>query len=367
MNFYATLLIALKALATNKLRSSLTMLGIIIGVAAVIVMIAVGQGARSQVEAQIKSLGSNLMMIFSASPTFTGARAAVGSTFTLSEEDAYAIARELPEHVAAAAPVLRGSGQIVAANANWSTTFYGVTPEYFEVREWGLAEGRFFESAELNGAAKVAIIGKTVAANLFGEESPLDRVIRIRTVPLTVIGVLDAKGQSPGGADLDDIVLMPITTARNRVLGATALAKSRAVGSIQIKLIDGIDGKAAEEKVRELLRQRHRLQPDQDDDFTLRNMTEILQTREESSRVMALLLAAVASVSLLVGGIGIMNIMLVSVSERTREIGLRRAVGARARDILQQFRVESITQAQIGGDNGVAFGIGGAEQIAQLA
>ncbi|MFN4148215.1 MAG: ABC transporter permease [Rhodocyclaceae bacterium] len=367
MSIYATLLVALKALATNKLRSSLTMLGIIIGVAAVIVMIAVGQGARSQVEAQIKSLGSNLMMIFSASPTFTGARAAVGAAFTISEDDAYAIARELPDVVAAAAPVLRGSGQIVAGSANWSTSFYGVTPEYFEVREWNLAAGRFFEAAELNGAAKVAIIGKTVATNLFGEENPLDRVIRIRTVPLTVIGVLEAKGQSPGGSDLDDIVLMPITTARNRVLGATAVAKSRAVGSIQIKLVDGVDGKEAADEVRELLRQRHRLQPDQDDDFTLRNMTEILQTREESSRVMALLLAAVASVSLLVGGIGIMNIMLVSVTERTREIGLRRAVGARARDILQQFLVESVTLSLIGGINGVVLGIAGAELIARLA
>ncbi|WP_126443963.1 ABC transporter permease [Sulfuricystis multivorans] len=367
MNLSATIAIALKALATNKLRSALTMLGIIIGVAAVIVMIAVGSGARTQVEAQIRSLGSNLMMIFSASSTYTGARAAVGTTFTLSEEDAYAIARELPEYVAAAAPVLRGSGQIVAGNSNWSTSFYGVTPEYFEVREWTLAEGRFFEAAELNGAAKVAIIGKTVAANLFGEESPLDRTIRIRTVPLTVIGLLDAKGQSPGGSDLDDVVLMPITTARNRVLGATAVAKSRSVGSIQIKLVDGVPGSAAEEKVRELLRQRHRLQPDQDDDFTLRNMTEILQTREESSRVMALLLAAVASVSLLVGGIGIMNIMLVSVTERTREIGLRRAVGARARDILLQFLVESITLALIGGFVGILLGVGGAKLVAQLA
>ena len=367
MNLAATLLVALSALAANKLRSALTMLGIIIGVAAVIVMIAVGNGARSQVEAQIKSLGSNLVMIFSASSTFTGARAAVGAAFTLSEEDAYAIARELPEYVAAAAPVLRGSGQIVAGAANWSTSFYGVTPEYFEVREWGLAEGRFFEAAELNGAAKVAIIGKTVADNLFGAEMPLERTIRIRSVPLTVIGVLAAKGQSPAGADLDDVVLMPITTARNRVLGATTIAKSRAVGSIQIKLVDGVDGKAASEAIRALLRQRHRLQSDQDDDFTLRNMTEILQTREKSSRVMALLLAAVASVSLLVGGIGIMNIMLVSVTERTREIGLRRAVGARASDILWQFLVEASTLAAIGGLVGVALGVGGAQAIAILA
>ena len=367
MNLYATLLIALKALRVNKLRSALTMLGIIIGVAAVIVMIAVGGGARAQVEAQIRSLGANLMMVFSASPTFTGARGAAGSTHTVSEDDAYAIARELPEYIAGAAPALRGSGQVVAGNSNWSTSFYGVTPDYFEVREWSIADGRFFDQAEINGAAKVAIIGQTVATNLFGDASPLDEVIRIRTVPLTVVGLLASKGQSPGGSDLDDVILLPITTARNRILGATALAKSRSVGSIQIKLRDGADSKEAEEKVRELLRQRHRLQPGQDDDFTLRNMTEILQTREESSRVMALLLAAVASVSLLVGGIGIMNIMLVSVTERTREIGLRRAVGARARDILQQFLIEAITLSLIGGLIGIALGVGGAELIGRLA
>ncbi|MEW6165278.1 MAG: ABC transporter permease [Pseudomonadota bacterium] len=367
MNFAATVAIALKALRVNKMRSALTMLGIIIGVAAVIVMIAVGSGARAQVEAQIRSLGANLMMVFSASPTFTGARAAAGAAHTISEEDAYAIARELPDVVAGAAPALRGSGQIVAGNSNWSTSFYGVTPDYFDVREWGLAEGRFFEPAEINGAAKVVVIGRTVADNLFGDASPLDQTVRIRTVPLTVVGVLASKGQSPGGSDLDDVLLMPITTARNRVLGTTALAKSRSVGSIQIKLVDGVDGELAGEKVRELLRQRHRLQPGQDDDFTLRNISEILQTREESSRVMALLLAAVASVSLLVGGIGIMNIMLVSVTERTREIGLRRAVGARAGDILMQFLVEAITLSLIGGLAGVLLGVGGAQLIAHLA
>ena len=367
MNFLATFAIALKALRVNKLRSALTMLGIIIGVAAVIIMIAVGSGARAQVEAQIRSLGANLMMVFSASPSFTGARSAAGSTHTISEDDAYAIARELPDVVAGAAPALRGSGQIVAGNSNWSTSFYGVTPEYFDVREWGLAEGRFFEAAEINGAAKVVILGKTVATNLFGDMSPIDEVIRIRTVPLTVIGLLAEKGQSPGGSDLDDVVLMPITTARNRVLGATALAKSRSVGSIQIKIREGADSKLAEERVRELLRQRHRLQPGQDDDFTLRNLTEILQTREESSRVMALLLASVASVSLLVGGIGIMNIMLVSVTERTREIGLRRAVGARSGDILRQFLIEAVTLALIGGLIGVLLGSGGAQLIGHYA
>jgi putative ABC transport system permease protein len=367
MNFYATLLIALKALRINKMRSALTMLGIIIGVAAVIVMVAVGSGARAQVEAQIRSLGANLMMVFSASSSFTGARGAVGAAYSISEEDAYAIGRELTDVVASAAPALRGSGQIVAGNSNWSTSFYGVTPDYFDVREWGIAEGRFFDQAEINGAAKVVVLGKTVADNLFGDTNPIDQTVRIRTVPLTVVGVLAAKGQSPGGSDLDDVLLMPISTARNRVLGSTSLAKSRSVGSIQIKLIDGIDSKYAEERVRELLRQRHRLQPGQDDDFTLRNLTEILQTREESSRVMALLLAAVASVSLLVGGIGIMNIMLVSVTERTREIGLRRAVGARGGDILRQFLVEAITLALIGGLVGVLLGSAGAQAVGQLA
>ena len=366
MNFLATLLVALKALRTNTLRSALTMLGIVIGVAAVIVMIAVGSGARMQVEAQIRSLGANLMIVFSVA-TGGGARAAAGATHTISEDDAYAIARELPEHVVAAAPVLRGSGQAIAGNSNWSTTFWGVTPEYFEVREWSLATGRFFDQAEINGAAKVAVIGQTVAANLFGDESPIDQNIRIRAVPLTVVGVLAAKGQSPVGADLDDVILMPISTARNRVLGATALAKSRSVGSIQIKLHDHADAALATEDIRALLRQRHRLQPGQEDDFNLRNVTEILQAREESSRVMALLLAAVASVSLLVGGIGIMNIMLVSVTERTREIGLRRAVGARAGDILRQFLIEAATLALIGGLVGVLLGIGGARLVAALA
>jgi len=367
MNFLATLQVALKALRANSLRSALTMLGIVIGVAAVIVMIAVGQGAQAQVERQIRSLGTNLMIVFSASSTFTGARAAAGATHTISEDDAYAIARELPEFIAGAAPALRGSGQVVAGNSNWSSTFWGVTPDYFEVREWRLAEGRAFDAAEVNGAAKVVVLGRTVAENLFGDESPLDRTVRVRGVPLTVIGVLAGKGQSLMGQDQDDIVLMPISTARNRVLGATALAKSRAVGSINIKARDGVDIKAAEAQVRELLRQRHRLQPGQEDDFTLRNMTEILQAREDSSRVMAMLLAAVASVSLLVGGIGIMNIMLVSVTERTREIGLRRAVGARAGDILRQFLIEAVVLSLIGGLVGVLLGSAGATLVGELA
>jgi putative ABC transport system permease protein len=367
MSFAAILRIALGALRVNKLRSALTMLGIIIGVAAVIVMIAVGNGAQARVEDQIRSLGSNIIIVFSASSTFTGARSGAGSLQTISEDDAYAIARELPDEIQTAAPVLRGSGQVVAGNANWSTTFYGVTPEYVEAREWPIAEGRGFETAEINGAAKVALIGQTVAKSLYGDENPIDQVIRIRKVPLTVIGVLERKGQSMSGQDQDDLVLMPITTARKRILGATALAKSRSVGSMTIKVRQGADLKVAEDKMRNLLRQRHRLQPGQDDDFNVRNLSEILQAQEESSRVLAMLLAAVASVSLLVGGIGIMNIMLVSVTERTREIGLRMAVGARGRDILTQFLVEAVTLSLIGGLVGILLGIGASSLIGHLA
>ena len=367
MKLFAILRIALAALRANKLRSGLTMLGIIIGVAAVIVMIAVGRGAQAKVEDQIRSLGANLILVYSASTSFTGARNAAGAGMTISEDDGYAIARELPDYIQGAAPALRGSGQAVSGNANWSTTFYGITPDYLDVREWQIEEGRAFEPNEITSAAKVALIGRTVATNLFGDQSPLDQVIRIRTVPLTVIGLLAPKGQSLNGSDQDDIILMPITTARNRVLGSQALAKSRAVGSISIKVRDGVAIKDAEERMRELLRQRHRLQPGQDDDFNVRNISEILSAREESSRVMALLLAAIASVSLLVGGIGIMNIMLVSVTERTREIGLRMAVGARARDILNQFLVEAVTLSLIGGLIGIALGIGGDMAIAKFA
>jgi putative ABC transport system permease protein len=366
MNFTATLRIALLALRINKLRSALTMLGIIIGVAAVIIMIAVGNGAQARVEDQIRSLGSNIIMVLSGSTTSGGARGGTGSLPTITEDDAYALNREIDE-IHAAAPTLRGSGQAVAGNANWSTTFYGTTAEYLEVREWAVIEGRGFEIAEVSGAGKVVLIGQTVAKNLFGDASPIDQVIRVRKVPLTIVGVLDRKGQNMMGQDQDDIILMPISTARKRVLGSTQQAKSRNVGSIMVKIKDGADMAAADARMRELLRQRHRLQSGQDDDFFVRNLSEILQAQEASSKVMSLLLAAVASVSLLVGGIGIMNIMLVSVTERTREIGLRMAVGARGRDILTQFLVEAVTLSLIGGAIGIMLGIGGATAIAEFA
>ncbi|OGA50575.1 MAG: multidrug ABC transporter substrate-binding protein [Betaproteobacteria bacterium RIFCSPLOWO2_12_FULL_62_13] len=365
MNFLASIQIALRALRVNKLRSTLTMLGIIIGVAAVIVMIAIGAGAQARVEEQIRSLGSNLIILLPGSVTSGGVRMGAGSRSSLTEDDAYAIQREIVE-IQAAAPALRGTGQVVAGNNNWSTVFYGVTPEYFEARNWVIASGKGFEPADLTGSGKVALLGETVARNLFCDADPVGQVVRVRKVPMTVVGTLERKGQSLMGQDQDDVILMPISTARNRVLGGN-IAKRRSVGSISIKIREGADMAEAESEIRSLLRQRHRLQFGKDDDFTLRNLSEVLGAREESSRIMTLLLAAVASVSLLVGGIGIMNIMLVSVTERTREIGLRMAVGARARDILSQFLVEAVTLALIGGLCGIVLGVTGSYAIGYFA
>jgi putative ABC transport system permease protein len=365
MNIIASIRIALRALRINKLRSALTMLGIIIGVAAVITMIAVGAGAQNRIEEQIKGLGTNLIILLPGSTTSGGVRMGAGSRNTLTEADGYAIQREIPA-VQAAAPALRGTGQVVAGMNNWSTVFYGITNEYFEARNWQIASGRMFETSDLSGSAKVAVLGETVARTLFGDTDPIGQVVRIRKVPMTVIGTLQRKGQSMMGQDQDDVILMPLSTARNRVLGRGA-GRLRTVGSVSIKIRDGEDMAVAETQIRELLRQRHRLQAGQNDDFTLRNLSEILATREESSRIMGLLLAAVASVSLLVGGIGIMNIMLVSVTERTREIGLRMAVGARGRDILTQFLVEAITLALIGGFLGIVIGVASSVAVARLA
>ena len=357
--------IALQALKVNKLRSGLTMLGIIIGVAAVIVMIAVGSGAQARVKEQIAGLGSNLMILWAGSVTTAGVRGGTGTAQTLVEDDAWAVMREIAE-VQVAAPTQRGSGQIVWGNANWLASIVGTTPEYFEARDWGLVTGRLFEAGEMSGAGKVAIIGQTVARELFGDGDPVDQIIRVRGVPFTVIGLLERKGQSMMGQDQDDIVIIPLTTARNKIFGALQGRIGR-VSSIFIKSKDGADMKEAEDKVRDLLRQRHRLTGNTPDDFSLRNLTEILQAQEAASKVMAILLAAVASVSLLVGGIGIMNIMLVSVTERTREIGLRLAVGARGKDILSQFLVEAITLSTIGGVLGILLGGLGTWLVAELA
>jgi putative ABC transport system permease protein len=357
--------VALRALAINKLRSALTMLGIVIGVGAVIVMIAVGAGAQRRVEEQIRALGSNLLLVMPGATTAGGVRMGFGSSSTLTEDDVIAINRDIPE--ALAAPALRGNAQVIWGNANWSTAIYGITADYLDVRQWALASGRVFEPAEATSAAKVCLIGSTVARQLFGSADPVDQTIRIKRVPFTVIGLLETKGQSLMGNDQDDVILMPLSTARTRVVGSANAAKNRSIGTIWVKAADGVEPAAVEIQVRALLRQRHRVQPGADDDFSLRNLAEVMAAQEASSRVLALLLAAVASVSLLVGGIGIMNIMLVSVTERTREIGLRMAVGARTRDILGQFLVEAVTLSLIGGLVGVTLGIGAAMAIASFA
>ena len=365
MIFWMTVKVALKSLLANKLRSILAMLGIIIGVGAVITMVAVGSGAQARVAEQIQSLGSNLIIVLSGSVTSSGVRMGTSSQQTITEDDATAIGREIPA-VQAVAPSVRGTAQVVFGNLNWSTAIQGVTQDYFEVREWPVVNGRPFGPEDVDGATKVALLGQTTALNLFAEADPIGQIVRIKKVPFTVVGVLDRKGQNSWGQDQDDIVLIPLSTAKKKVLGKSN-SNPRAVSAISIKVRADEDMSEAETQIRDLLRQRHRLQPYQDDDFWLRNLSEILQTQEESSKVMTYLLAAIASVSLLVGGIGIMNIMLVSVTERTREIGLRMAVGARGRDILGQFLIEAVTLSLIGGIVGIAAGLGGAEALSYFA
>ena len=365
MNAWQSVRIAGRALRVNKLRSALTMLGIIIGVAAVIAMVGVGAGAQARVAEQIQSLGSNLIIVLSGSSNASGVRLGTGSQLSITEDDATAIAREVAS-VQAAAPSVRGGAQVVYGSLNWSTQIQGVTPSYFEARDWPIDEGRPIIQEDVDGATKVALLGQTTALNLFGESDPMGQIIRIKKVPFTVIGVLSRKGQNSWGQDQDDLILVPLTTAKKKVLGVSQ-ANARAVGAISVKVRPGEDMTEAEDQIRALLRQRHRLQPFQDDDFWLRNLSEILQTQEDSSRVMTYLLAAIASVSLLVGGIGIMNIMLVSVTERTREIGLRMAVGARRRHILLQFLIEAVTLSLIGGVIGIALGLGGSRAISYFA
>ncbi|HYR70961.1 MAG TPA: ABC transporter permease [Candidatus Acidoferrum sp.] len=365
MNVWASARIAVRALRVNLLRSALTMLGIVIGVGAVITMVAVGTGAQARVAEQIQSLGSNMIIVLSGSAVSGGVRMGSGSQLTITEDDAWAIQREV-RTVAAAAPTSRGGAQIVYGNLNWATSVQGVTGEFFMAREWDVTDGRLFSQDEVEGAAKVALIGQTVVGNLFGDGDPLGQVIRIKNVPFGVIGVLERKGQTTFGQDQDDTVLIPLSTAKKKVLGSSQ-ANARAVGSIAVKVREARAMQDAEQEIRSLLRQRHRLQAFQDDDFWIRNLTEVLQSQEASSRVLTWLLAAIASVSLPVGGIGIMNIMLVSVTERTREIGLRMAVGARGRDILVQFLVEAVTLSLIGGVIGIALGLGGSYAIAYFA
>jgi putative ABC transport system permease protein len=356
---------ALSAIGANALRSALTMLGIIIGVAAVIAMVAIGSGARERVDSQIKSLGANLAIIQAGNVTQGGVRLGAGASSTLTDEDARAVAAEV-EDVVASASVITTRAQAVYAGTNWSTTITATDLDFFTAREWGLAEGRLFEPEELRRGEIVAIIGQTVAKNLFGESDPLGQMFRIRNVPFKVIGVMAGKGQSALGQDQDDVIFVPLDTGRRRIVGRN-YARDRSVQTIMVKFASEEAISPGIEQTRALLRQRHRLAEEQEDDFIVRNLTEIANTATAAASTLSWLLAAVAGVSLLVGGIGIMNIMLVSVTERTREIGLRLAVGARQRDVLSQFLIEATTLATIGGAVGIALGIGAATAIARFA
>jgi putative ABC transport system permease protein len=365
MSYLEAMRLAITALRANLMRSILTMLGIFIGVAAVISTVAVGSGARAVVIEQIRSLGTNLVIVVSGATRRRGVRSAAGSYMSLTEDDARALKLEIPA-IQAAAPNIRGTVQIVYGNQNWSAVAYGVDSDYFVAREWEIARGRGFTEGEIRGAGKVALLGRTVVENLFVGEDPIGQTIRVRKVPLTVVGVLAKKGQNNWGRDQDDVVIVPLSSAKRKVVG-WARANPKAIPVIIVKVRDGEDMTGTVEQIRQVLRQRHRLRTDQDDDFSIRNLTEIMQRRDASSKALALLLAAVAAVSLVVGGIGIMNIMLVSVTERTREIGLRMAVGARRRDILVQFLIEATTLALVGGIAGVVLGVGAAYVIAEFA
>jgi putative ABC transport system permease protein len=365
MTFLDSLISALDALRLHKLRSALTMLGIIIGVAAVIAMVAVGGGAREQVVAQIRSLGANLLVITPGNVTQFGVRLGTGAAATLTDEDAAAIMKEVPS-VQVSAAFMRGNMQVLGGGGNWASVVYGVDLGWFEAREWDVDTGRMFMPEEMARNGQVALIGQTVARTLFAGVDPIGQELRIRNVPFRIVGVMAKKGQSTFGQDQDDVVLLPLPAARQRVLGRN-LANARAVGAIYVKVREGESISDAENETRALLRQRHRQQPQQEDDFSIRNLAEIAATREASARTLALLLAAVAGVSLIVGGIGIMNIMLVSVTERTREIGLRLAVGARQADVMRQFLMEATGLAVIGGAIGVVCGISAAYAISHWA
>ncbi|HYL35296.1 MAG TPA: ABC transporter permease [Bryobacteraceae bacterium] len=357
--------IAFRALRVNKMRSALTMLGIIIGVGAVIAMVAVGSGASQRIEQQIASIGSNVIIVIPGSITASGIRLGSGNATTLTSDDARAIARDCPS-VQAVAPSSRSGAQVVYGNNNWATSIYGTTPDYLIIRDIGIQSGSAFTQQDVDSDAKVALLGQTVVNNLFNGADPIGQVIRIKHVPFTVAGTLVPKGQSPTGQDQDDVILLPITTAQKKVFGVNQ-ARANSVGSLMVQARGPQFIQPAQDEMRAVLRQRHHLQPNQDDDFTIRNLEEVFQAQETSSHVMSILLAAIASVSLIVGGIGIMNIMLVSVTERTREIGLRQAVGAKTRDILTQFLVEAVTLSVLGGVVGIVLGVIASKLISVFA
>lgn len=361
--FTAMLGEAWNAMGANRLRTFLTMLGMMIGVGAVVLMMAIGEGAQQSIKESISSMGSNLFIVLSGSPTSGGARSAAGSSSTLNVNDANAIA-EL-EGISNVAPVTMGGSQAIYSGNNWNTSIIGTTPNYFQVRDWDVEEGYAFSDSDIRSATRVALIGKTVVENLFPDEAEVvGKTIRIKQSPFIVIGVLEEKGQSLDGRDQDDTIIVPLTTAQRKLFG------NQVPGSVRQILVKAESDKAmpqVEEGINNLLRQRHNIREGSDSDFSVRNLTAIANTAAETTRTMSLLLGAIASISLLVGGIGIMNIMLVSVTERTREIGIRMAIGARERDILLQFLLEAFVISIVGCLIGIVIGVGGAILVQRFA
>jgi putative ABC transport system permease protein len=361
MNGWVVIQIALRALRRNKTRSLLTALGIIIGIAAVVAVVSVGEGATLMMKSQIASMGSNLVAIWPGASRTGGAHGAMGSMQSLTAEDAEAIGRECRD-VEAVTPVIRSGAQVVYRENNWSTRVEGVGPDYPEVRDWPLASGAFFSESDVRAGARVCVLGGTVSENLFGGQDPVGKTIRIKSMTFRVVGLFERKGSTAWGTDQDDTVVTPWTTVR-RAIESSPFSNVHQI-TISLHSPDHLD--RAKEDISAVLRQRHRIGPGQDDDFTILDMTEVTQTITSVSTLMTVLLTIIASISLLVGGIGIMNIMLVSVTERTREIGLRMAVGARGRDILMQFLVEAVVLSGVGGLLGVGLGVFAARTVAHM-
>ena len=364
MNLLAICRVAYKALGKNRLRTALTMLGVIIGVGSVIAMLAVGQGAKDSIQRSIAAIGSNMLVIFPGSVTSGGVRMGAGASSTLNLGDVEAI-RQACAAVALVSPIRRGAAQVVYRDQNWISSVQGVSPEYQDIRDWPLVSGEFFTQQDMEGGTAVVVLGQSVVTNLFAPgEDAIGQIVRIKNVPFRVLGVLSPKGQSAfGHQDQDDTVLIPFSTAERRVLGSRFLGT---VNSMVVSAVGPLQVTEAQKQITEVLRRRHRIQSDEDD-FTVRSLEDIGATAQATASVMTLLLGSIASVSLLVGGIGIMNILLVSVTERTREIGVRMAVGARRRDILKQFLVEAIVLSTTGGFVGILLGVGVAEGISLWA
>lgn len=358
IDFKSTIKMATNSLKVNKLRSALTSLGIIIGVSAVIIMLAIGSGASKKVQANMESMGSNMITIRSSSARTGGVSMGIGTKPSLTLKDAIAIEKTIP-NVDAVAPVSNEGKQLMYGNQNWQTTVYGTTPKYLYIKNYEIEEGRGFTFEDVKNSAKVAVIGSTVSTELFGDVSPINKVIRVGNVPFKVLGILKAKG-SQGPFDQDDLIFIPITTAQKKLFGVTF------PGSVKMIVVKGLDADSlndVEKDTEELLKVRHNIGKNQLNDFEIRNSAEFQEKMKSTVQTFAILLASIASVSLLVGGIGIMNIMLVSVTERTKEIGIRMAIGARASDIRWQFLIESFLLSMIGGLIGVVTGILGAKAI----